>query len=152
MTVLQSDRAEAEDVMSRADTDMGKMMRRNRTGTRYNESSKNQVPRLQSPELSDRVKEKPLSKNELVEYLIRLQSTKQNVNKSTYIRLMQQPKFKEILDEVQVQRMNKRECRGIMEQCEDMQDNTAEVLSRINCMIGEENLRQTEFNSTLTII
>ena len=115
MTVLQSDRAEAEDVMSRADTDMGKMMRRNRTGTRYNESSKNQVPRLQSPELSDRVKEKPLSKNELVEYLIRLQSTKQNVNKSTYIRLMQQPKFKEILDEVQVQRMNKRECRGIME-------------------------------------
>ena len=39
-----------------------------------------------------------------------------------------------------------------MEQCEDVQDNTQEVLSKINWMIGEEKLRQNEFNNTLTII
>ena len=84
---------------------------------RYKQSALKQTPKLGTKEVKDRVEKYPLSKNELVDYLIKLQSSKQMVDKHTYKKLMSQPKFKEILDEVQIQRKKKRECKRIMEMC-----------------------------------
>lgn len=42
------------------------------------------------------------------------------VDKHTYKKLMSQPKFKEILDEVQIQRKKKRECKRIMDMCQSI--------------------------------
>ena len=42
------------------------------SNTKFREKSTKPVPRLHSDELVDRVQKYPLSKNELVEYLIRL--------------------------------------------------------------------------------
>ena len=54
------------------------------TATRYKYTEKKPVPRLGGSELNERVIKYPLSKNELVDYLIKIQSSNQVIAKSTY--------------------------------------------------------------------
>ena len=51
---------------------------------RYKYKEKKSVPRLGGSEINERVTKYPLSKNELVDYLIKLQSSKEVIAKSTY--------------------------------------------------------------------
>ena len=57
---------------------------------------------MRSSEIVERLNKFPLSKNELVDYLVRLQQSKDRVDREAYNRLMKQPKFKEIIEEVQI--------------------------------------------------
>jgi len=67
---------------------------------RYRDRHTPAAPRVGSDEIKERTEQMPLSKNELVDYLIRLQHGKGSLAKSTYKRLMQHPNFKEILEQV----------------------------------------------------
>ena len=68
---------------------------------RYRPVNRPDVEKMGSYEIQERMLKYPLSKNELVDYLVRLQHGSSKFSKSTYKRLMQHPNFKEILDEVQ---------------------------------------------------
>ena len=77
-------------------------MKRSSTQGRYKEPHKEKVPKMRSSEIVERLNKFPLSKNELVDYLVRLQQSKDRVDREAYNRLMKQPKFKEIIEEVQI--------------------------------------------------
>ena len=70
---------------------------------------------MNSSEIVDRLQKYPLSKNEIVEYLVNLQASKDVIERDTYKKLMTCPRFKELLDEMHVQRIKKRECKRIMD-------------------------------------
>jgi len=92
---------------------------------------------VSSYEVQERLLKYPLSKNELVDYLIRLQNGSGKFAKSTYKRLMQHPNFKEILDEVQNQRTKKRECKQIMDMCLAVQSDTQDTLNKVKVDVIE---------------
>jgi len=98
---------------------------------RYRESSKPAAPLISSDEILERVNKYPLSKNELIEYLTRLQNSTQSIAQKTYARLMTHKKFKEILEEVHNQRLMKQECKKIMDLCLSMQKDTSETLANV---------------------
>jgi len=57
---------------------------------------------MNSSEIVDRLQKYPLSKNEIVEYLVNLQASKDVIERDTYKKLMTCPRFKELLDEMHV--------------------------------------------------
>lgn len=65
---------------------------------------------------------------------------------------MQHPNFQEILDEVQNQRDKKRECRQIMDLCNEVQADTHETLGRVRMKTIEQKMRTLEFEQTLGIV
>ena len=62
--------------------------RRGAMTERYRATHAPAAPRVGSYEIKERMQQMPLSKNELVDYLIRLQHGKGHLAKSTYKRLM----------------------------------------------------------------
>ena len=110
------------------------------------------MPRIQSNELKDRVCQYPLSKNELVDYLVRLQGSKEILGRDIYRKLMAQPKFKEILDEVQLQRIKQKECKKIMNLCQSTSEDTHVTLNKVSYEILDEKLRGKEFETMVGII
>lgn len=77
-----------------------KSLIRSTTEERYRSISKKQAPKLHSREVKDRILEHPLSKNELVDYLIRLQSSHEAIDRNNFLKLATQPQFAEIFKEV----------------------------------------------------
>ena len=84
-----------------------------------------------------------------MEYLLRLQMTNEQIDEKIYGRLIGCEGFKEILEEVQVLKAKKNQCRRIMNMCSEAQDDTVLCLQKINSDIIDEGLRFKEFNMTL---
>ncbi len=57
---------------------------------------------MKSSEILERKARYPLSKNEMVNYLVRLQNSTDKLDLKTYKKLISCPRFKEILNEVQL--------------------------------------------------
>ena len=68
-----------------------------------------------------RIKEKPLSGTELLNYLSRLPESETPVKMKTYRRMMAHPQFKEILEELQRQKLSKYECKKIAKNCQELE-------------------------------
>ena len=69
-----------------------------------------------------------------------------------YRKLVKCPKLKEILIEVQSQRVKRNECKRIMDLCSSVQDDTNEIINKINFEVINEKLRVAEFEATLGIV
>lgn len=87
---------------------------------------------MASNEINERIQKYPLSKNELVDYIMRIQQSQEGIDAKTYERLVSYPKFKEIIDEVQTQRTKKKECKRIMDLCLDIQKDTNATVQKVN--------------------
>ena len=80
---------------------MGKIIES--TSMRYREKVQSPVPRLNSPEITDRLSEYPLTKSDMVNYLLRLQANAENSEKDQgeFKKVMTNNKFREIFKEAQ---------------------------------------------------
>ena len=63
---------------------------------------KEEVPKLS--QLQERIAKKPIQKNEILEYMIRLQKQHRKMDERTYKKLISTQGFKEIQDEIKTHR------------------------------------------------
>ena len=110
------------------------------------------VPKLNSAEISERIKKYPIKKSEMIEYLLRIHKVDRKLDPKTWENLQACEGFKEILDEVSLLRQKKREAKKIMQLCELAQMETKHSLEKIDLSITDERLRTNEFNTTYNMI
>ena len=111
-----------------------------------------QVPKLNSAEIQERIRKYPIKKNEMIEYLLRIHKVDRTLDPKTWENLQACEGFKEILSEVSLLRQKKREAKKIMQLCELAQMETKHSLEKIDLSITDERLRTNEFNTTYNMI
>ena len=65
---------------------------------------KPEVPKLGSSEINTRLKEHPINKNEILDYMVRLQKQGKKIDERTYEKLTNTQGFKEIQQEIKTHR------------------------------------------------
>jgi len=78
------------------------------------ESLKDPTPKLNSQEIKQRLIEKPISKNEVVDYLLKLHKKDGKLEQSSYKKLLANKQFESILKEVKELRSKKKQCMNIV--------------------------------------
>ena len=110
------------------------------------------VPKLSSSEIREQIKQRPINKNEILDYMIRLQKQGRKIDEKTYHSLTETAGFKEIQQEIKTHRQKQKDCKKIMYQCAIEEQDTENAVQKLDKQVLSQKLRCNEFNGVLNMI
>ena len=103
-------------------------------------------------ELGRRMTQFPITKDEIINYLMRVSKSIESVSPEKFTHLKNSDGFKEIVQEINILRNKKKSCKQIMSLCDLTQNDLPLALRKIERDLNAERLRSQEFLSTFNVV
>ena len=112
---------------------------------------KDSIPKLSNPDVKQVLKKMPLSKEELVNYLLRIPSSNK-LEAARYKKLAARANFTEIIGEINMMKSKKKECLNIIKKCNALKKNVDDESKNLEADLIEQRIALKELDVTSNII